>query len=87
MKMSSIYLCFLRCRYRFLELEESTRLPSGVECGYAKGVVVGGLSKAFAAPGLRIGWLLSRDRNLLDRVEELHDYTTICNSAPSEVAL
>jgi aspartate/methionine/tyrosine aminotransferase len=35
-------------------------------------------------PGLRIGWVASRDRALLERFERAKHYTTICNSGPSE---
>jgi aspartate/methionine/tyrosine aminotransferase len=34
---------------------------------------------------LRIGWLATRDRAVLDRCARMKDYTTICSSAPSEV--
>ena len=43
------------------------------------------MSKTFALPGLRIGWLATRDRALLQRLAAFKDYTTICNSAPSEI--
>lgn len=43
------------------------------------------LSKAYGLPGLRIGWIACRDRTVLDRLERAKHYTTICNSAPSEV--
>jgi aspartate/methionine/tyrosine aminotransferase len=43
------------------------------------------MSKSFGLAGLRIGWLVTRDRKILDRVKELKDYTTICASAPAEV--
>jgi aspartate/methionine/tyrosine aminotransferase len=43
------------------------------------------MSKSFALAGLRIGWLATRDRELLDRCARMKDYTTICSSAPSEV--
>ena len=33
----------------------------------------------------RIGWLATRDRDLLARCAAFKDYTTICSSAPSEV--
>jgi aspartate/methionine/tyrosine aminotransferase len=36
-------------------------------------------------PGLRIGWVASRDRDLLARMEAAKDFTTICSSAPSEL--
>jgi aspartate/methionine/tyrosine aminotransferase len=35
--------------------------------------------------GLRIGWLASRDRELLARCAAFKDYTTICSSAPAEI--
>jgi aspartate/methionine/tyrosine aminotransferase len=43
------------------------------------------MSKSFAMAGLRIGWLATRDRELLDRCARFKDYTTICSAAPSEV--
>ena len=45
---------------------------------------IGGLSKAYGLPGLRVGWLATRDRSLLEAVQAYKDYTTICASAPSE---
>jgi glycoprotease/Kae1 family metallohydrolase len=47
-------------------------------------VSLGGLSKTLGLPGLRIGWLATQDQDLMARMEELRDYTTICSSAPSE---
>jgi aspartate/methionine/tyrosine aminotransferase len=44
-----------------------------------------GTSKSFGLAGLRIGWLVSRDRAALERIESLKDYTTICSSAPGEL--
>ena len=43
------------------------------------------MSKSFAMAGLRIGWLATRDRELLAKCASFKDYTTICSSAPSEV--
>ena len=43
---------------------------------YEKAVTLGGLSKSFGLPGLRIGWLATRDRDLLaarERDQGLHD--------------
>jgi aspartate/methionine/tyrosine aminotransferase len=39
----------------------------------------------FGLGGLRIGWVATRDERLLRRVLAHKDYTTICNSAPSEL--
>jgi aspartate/methionine/tyrosine aminotransferase len=70
--------------YRLLEYEAETRLPPVADL-YERGISLSGLSKSFALPGLRIGWLAMQDADLLARCVAFHDYTTICNSAPSEI--
>jgi aspartate/methionine/tyrosine aminotransferase len=70
--------------YRLLEPVEEVRLPAAVD-RYAKAVSLSGMSKAFGLAGLRIGWVATHDRPLLDRMKSLKDYTTICSSAPSEL--
>ncbi len=45
---------------------------------------LGVMSKAYGLPGLRIGWIATRDRELYDKLLKYKYYTTICNSAPSE---
>jgi aspartate/methionine/tyrosine aminotransferase len=69
--------------YRWLELDEATRLPSAVEV-YERAMVLCGLSKTFGLPGLRVGWLVAHDREMLARCQSFKDYTSICHSAPSE---
>ena len=70
--------------YRFLEFSDDDRLPAGTEAA-ERGVSLGVMSKSFAMAGLRIGWLATRDRDLLARCAAFKDYTTICASAPSEI--
>ena len=70
--------------YRSLEHDAAAMLPAACEV-YEKGVSLSGLSKTVGLPGLRIGWLASRDDELMTRVTQLKDYTTICPPAPSEV--
>ena len=70
--------------YRLLELDPTTRLPAGVDCG-RRVVSLGVMSKAFALAGLRLGWLATHNAQLLNSVARLKDYTTICGSAPSEM--
>jgi aspartate/methionine/tyrosine aminotransferase len=70
--------------YRFLEHGGRAPLPAGADLDPVF-VSVGVLSKSFALAGLRIGWLASRDRDLLRRCAALKDYTTICAAAPSEI--
>ena len=69
--------------YRYLESDDA-RLPSVVDV-YDKGVALGGLSKAFGAPGLRAGWLACRDRAALDAAAARKDYTTICGGVVDEL--
>jgi aspartate/methionine/tyrosine aminotransferase len=52
---------------------------------YRDAISLFGLSKSFGLPGLRMGWLVTKNHGVLGRVAELKDYTTICHSAPSEI--
>lgn len=70
--------------YRFLELDQAPALPAACDT-YDRAVSLSGMSKVFGLPGLRIGWIATRDLNVLEKAGRLKDYTTICNSAPSEI--
>jgi len=70
--------------YRRLEIEDNATLPAACEL-YDRAISLSGLSKAYGLPGLRIGWLATSVADVLERVTRLKDYTTICNSAPSEI--
>ena len=70
--------------YRFLEHDGAATLPAGADLD-ERFISIGVMSKSFALAGLRIGWLATRDRAVLDRCARMKDYTTICSSAPSEV--
>ena len=59
-------------------------LPAMADMYPEKGISLGGLSKSFGLPGLRVGWLASHDKGFTSRVRELKDYTTICTASPSE---
>jgi hypothetical protein len=69
--------------YRLLEVDEAKRLPQVADV-YAKGLSLNVMSKAYGLPGLRIGWIASRDMELLARFNRYKHYLSICNSAPSE---
>ncbi len=70
--------------YRFSEHDPARRLPSACE-RYERAIALGGLSKCFGLPGLRVGWLITRDAGLAHELQELKSYTTICGSGPSEI--
>ena len=44
-----------------------------------------GVSKSLSLPGLRIGWLVTRDGEVMKKLKSFKDYLSICSSAPSEV--
>jgi aspartate/methionine/tyrosine aminotransferase len=69
--------------YRFLEYREADRLPAFCELD-DRAVSLGVMSKSFGLAGLRLGWAATRNKDLYDRLASFKDYTTICNSAPSE---
>lgn len=70
--------------YRGLEFDPADRLPTGAD-SHPSAISLGVMSKAYAMAGLRVGWLATHDRELLDRLGRFKDYTTICSSAPSEI--
>ena len=70
--------------YRELEHDPADRLPAACDL-YERALSLGSMSKTYGLPGLRLGWLASRDRDALARIVDLKHYTTICSSAPSEL--
>jgi aspartate/methionine/tyrosine aminotransferase len=70
--------------YRELEHDPADRLPAVCDL-HPSAVSLGSISKSYGLPGLRIGWLVTRDAALRERLLALKDYTTICAPAPSEV--
>jgi aspartate/methionine/tyrosine aminotransferase len=69
--------------YRFLEYVPGDRPEAMADC-YEKGISLGVMSKAFGLAGLRVGWIAVKDADLREKLARFRDYTTICNSAPSE---
>jgi aspartate/methionine/tyrosine aminotransferase len=69
--------------YRGLELSPVRPLQQAADVS-ARALSVNVMSKAYGLPGLRVGWVASRDRRLLERLEKAKHYTSICNAAPAE---
>ena len=69
--------------YRFMEYNKADRLPSVCDL-YENAISLFGLSKTFGLPGLRIGWLTTRNTKFMRELVTFKDYTTICNNAPGE---
>ena len=69
--------------YRLVEGDPSSRLPQAADM-YERALSLNVMSKAYGLPGLRIGWIASKDKELLSKMERYKHYLTICNAAPSE---
>lgn len=70
--------------YRGVEHDPARTLPQAADL-YERAISLGGLSKAYGLPGLRVGWIACRDPDVLDRAERIKHYGSICSAAPSEV--
>ena len=69
--------------YREAEYDAAARLPAACDVGdYA--ISLGVMSKTYGLAGLRIGWIATKNKKIYEKMASLKDYTTICNSAPSE---
>ncbi|KAK0973791.1 hypothetical protein LTR91_007717 [Friedmanniomyces endolithicus] len=51
--------------------------PSILSMGYKNTIATGSLSKAYSLAGLRVGWLASRNPDLIERCANARDYITI----------
>ena len=68
--------------YRGAELDTDETTPTFFG-RYERVIVTSGLSKAFAMPGLRVGWAVAPPK-MIARIWERHDYTTLTPSAVSD---
>lgn len=69
--------------YRLVERDPAIRLPQVADV-YEKGLSLNVMSKTYGFSGLRIGWVMTKDMVVLQRMERYKHYLSICNSAPSE---
>jgi aspartate/methionine/tyrosine aminotransferase len=74
---------FLDEVYRGIEYDKNDRLPAAADA-YENALSLGVMSKSYGLAGLRIGWIATRNKEVYEKMMGFKDYTTICNSAPSE---
>lgn len=70
--------------FRGLEHEGVKKLPA-VASLYDKGISLGVMSKAYGLGGVRIGWIACQDSALIERLIEIKQFLSICNSRADEV--
>ena len=68
--------------YRGAEVDTDATTPT-FWGRYEKVVITGGLSKAFAMPGLRVGWAVAPSK-VIERIWRRHDYTTLTPNLVSD---
>ena len=51
---------------------------------YERGISLGVMSKSYGLAGLRIGWIATKDLQIIEKMTKMKHYTSICSSAPSE---
>ncbi len=70
--------------YRGLEYDVTDQLTAACDI-YENAVSLGVMSKTYGLAGLRIGWIVTRNQEIYQKMASFKDYTSICNSAPSEL--
>lgn len=58
--------------------------PSLLSMGYKNVIVTGSMSKAYSLAGIRIGWIASRNQELIEKIASARHYTTISVSYMDE---
>lgn len=83
-KIARKYNLYVFCDevYKGLELDGIKR-PWFADI-YEKGISLGVMSKAYGLPGLRIGWIATKDEDILGKMIKMKHYTSICASSTSE---
>ena len=70
--------------YRFLTHDPHNEIPSACDL-YDNAVSLWGTSKSFGLAGLRLGWITTRNSDILNMIEAYKDYLSICNSPATEI--
>ncbi|CUM65899.1 uncharacterized protein PRCAT00003549001 [Priceomyces carsonii] len=70
---------YLLCDEVYRPLFHSVTMPpsSVINFGYEKCILTSSMSKAFSLAGLRLGWIVSRDKSFIEGAMAKRDYNTI----------
>ncbi|KAF4953274.1 hypothetical protein FGADI_6140 [Fusarium gaditjirri] len=63
--------------FRPLFHDDTSTPPSVISLRYSNTISTGSVSKAYSLPGIRIGWIISPSRDILQRIIAARDYTTL----------
>ena len=70
--------------YRFLSLDPAYSTESFADL-YDNAVALGGFSKTFAAPGLRLGWVATKNPALMKKLLAYRHFTSTCTNLVSQL--
>lgn len=70
--------------YRGLEYTEQDASIPSLSALYHNAISMNVMSKSYGLAGLRLGWVVSQNQQILENIVKGKDFTTICNPAPSE---
>lgn len=70
--------------YRFLEHDEKDRLQ-GTGAFYERGISIQGMSKSWGGCGISLGWIATRDKDLIEKILDLQYFGTTCQSRAAEI--
>ena len=70
--------------YRLIDRDPHRRLPCVAEA-YERGISIDAVSKSLGLPGLRLGWLATRDAALRAEILRVLHWRSSCPATPSEV--
>lgn len=69
--------------YSGVEIDPSRTLPAAAQIN-PSALTISVTSKAYGLPGLRVGWVITKDHDALQQLERAKHYTSIANAGPSE---
>jgi aspartate/methionine/tyrosine aminotransferase len=59
--------------------------PSSIATLYEKGISTSSISKAYGLAGLRLGWIVTPDKSVIEECSKRRDYSTICVSSVNDI--
>lgn len=75
--------CYLLVDETYREMTFGTPLPVAAALS-SRAISVSSMSKSYGLPGIRIGWLITQDEHLMERVLAAKEQIHICNSVIDE---
>ena len=75
--------CYLLVDETYRDLSYGTKLPSAASLSQ-RAISVASLSKAYGIPGIRVGWLITQDAALYERLLAAKEQIAICGSVLDE---